>query len=556
MRTADEIINPSQRRRWIAAACFLAPALLVACSGGGTDRSALVDVPWPDVSAMEPLVRAQLETGRATLQRRLGDADVSDPELAATFGETGMLHQAYGLGRTALACYRNARTLDDADFRWPYYLGQLYGGADDYQNAVSSFGRALEIQPDNTVALIHLGRVEFDRGEYERAQQWFAQARQLEPSSAPALTGLGKIALASREYASAVELLGAALAAEPRANEARYPLGLAYRGLGNEDRALEYLSQTGAVQVTNLPDPLMQDVSDLVRGWRVYLNRGTTLFQAGQFDTALAEFRKAVEAKPDEPLLHANLGSTLVQLGDHDGAVREFEEAVRLDPGAVTANFNLGTLAARVGDDDGAIRYYEVALGTNPNQLSAHLNLANSLRRVGRFEEALEHYAAVVEGDPSNAQARLGGALSLLRLHRHAEALAGLEEAHKAIPEHRGVRNALARLLATAPRKSLRDGARAMQLAADLFNENPDVRFVITLAMAAAENRNFEMAQSWQRQALDVIRENNRNDLLEEVERNYQRYLRGEPCRRAWADDDPILSPRALTSGGTLARGA
>ena len=53
--------------------------------------------------------------------------------------------------------------------------------------------------------------------------------------------------------------------------------------------------------------------------------------QKNQFVDAVAEFRKAVQAKPDFVRAWNNLGSALAQSGDVEESVAAFRKAVALD---------------------------------------------------------------------------------------------------------------------------------------------------------------------------------------------------------------------------------
>ena len=112
-----------------------------------------------------------------------------------------------------------------------------------------------------------------------------------------------------------------------------------------------------------------------------HLDRGSVLAEKGDLDAAIAEFRQAVQQKPDDVDAHYNLGIALHSKGDLEGAISEFREAIRLKPDFTRAHINLGNTLDDKGDRDGAIAEYRKALLLKPDDADAHFNLAVTLHR-------------------------------------------------------------------------------------------------------------------------------------------------------------------------------
>lgn len=535
------------RCRSLALPCCIALLLVLtaACTRDtlqAVERQQLQEIPYPKLESLEDLVRQQLEKKRGEVEAALAAPRASRKQLSEVFGRAGMLYHAYELWFAAEACYRNARQLDPADLRWPYYLGHLYRAEGEFERSAQSFHEALELQTDHVPSLFHLAEVERDQGRHDEAERLLERALGREPDCARCLIGLGQVASARRDFAAAVLHFEQALKLAPQATEVYYPLALAFRHLGQQEKAETLIRQRGRKSPA-FEDPLMLELESLAGGWRIQLERGAGYFKEGLHDRALAKFRLAAAAAPQEALVHANLGSVLVQLANYEEAQREYEEALRLDPHMALAHFNLGTLSARLGDDGKAVEHYREALRIDPRMVDAHLNLGNALRRSQRFDEAADHYREVVEQEPSNVQARLAEALTLVRLRRYGEAAERLEQAHLALPEEAQITSALVRLLAAAPVEGLRDGGRALSMARALLAQESSLPHVVGLAMAAAENGQFELALEWQAKAIAAVQAAHRPKLLSELQENYQRYQQREPCRQPWREDDPALSP-------------
>ena len=546
---------------WILCACGpQAPppgdTTAVADEQAGRDQAGLLEVPRPDLSLLEEVARNAIEEERERLDSVLADPASSDESRGAAYADAGMLYHAYSVYDAAEACYRNAHRLAPDDYRWPYCLGHVYRGQGKPDEAIEQLSAAVALEPEFVPALIHLANVEIDENRLDRAEPLLERAREVDPMSAPVLIGLGKVASGRRDYAAAVGFFEEALHLAPGATEIHYPLGLAYRGLGDQESAERHMLQRGTKRAP-IDDPLMATLETLATGWRIHQNRGTTLFQKGSYDLALEEFRRAVELATDEPIARNNLGSALTALGDFEGAEREYRAALDIDAADSMAHFNLGTLRAQAGRDPEAIEHYRAALDSNPDYLKARFNLANALCRVGEFEDAAAQYARVVERDERNSVARLGEALALVRVRRYAEALERLEAGVQALPEDRPLRHALARVLSAAPVDEVRDGQRALAICQALVNEEPSLQHVATFAMAAAETGQMDVAVQWQEAAIGAVKRTGRSDLLPTLEENLSRYRNGEPCRMPWGNDDPVFSPVTLApeSSRTSSRG-
>jgi tetratricopeptide (TPR) repeat protein len=517
----------------------------------GSTVAAQRALPEPSLSSFPPEIRRQLEQERSRAEERLqasGDTTPAKGEAkpSEVWGRLAMHYHAFDLSAAAAVCYANAAALDPDEFRWPYYLGDTLRRAGEPARALESLERAVAVRSDYLPAWIQLGELERIAGRPAEAARHYEKARSLVPDSAAALVGLARIDIVQREYGRAVERLSAARDSEPTATEIEYLLAVAHRGLGDEDEVAR-LSQSGIVPAA-AEDPLLVEVWGLTRGKRFYQELAAEHYRAGRFERALAELWREVAGAPDDPGARLDLGRTLQALGDFAGSRSELERSIELDPNRSQTYNVLATALAWLGDDARAAQHYEAALALDPQLGEARFQLANALRRSGRFEQSIEHYRRTAETNPTYAAARLGEALALIRLHRYQDARERLEAGLAALPDDRGLRRTLVRLLAAAPEDGVRDGARALELARPLVaagNVQPD--HVVVLAMAAAENGDFGSALRLQRQAIEWYDRYGRSDALTALRENLALYESGQPCRRPWTDDDPRLSPGPLT---------
>jgi tetratricopeptide (TPR) repeat protein len=391
---------------------------------------------------MEPSVQQQMREAQMSIEKASTAPGI---ELAHANGALGNLLLAAEYVDAAEGCYLNAQARASSEAQWPYYLGHVYKARGELAAAAQSFERVLALQPDNVAALVWLGQVRLDQGRPEDAEPLFAKAAVLQPRAVAALVGQGRAALARREYARAADSLEQALSIDPRVTMAHYPLALAYRGMGNLERAEAHLRQRGGVEI-GPPDPLMQALTDLLNSPVAYENSGIRALDGGDWASAVAAFRKGLALAPDSASLHQRLGTALSLSGDPQGALEQLQEAVRRDPGYAPARYSLGVLLASAGRQADAIQQFSAAVRTDPGYVEARLQLAELLQRTGRPDASLPHYARVIASDPRAAAARFGYAMALIRLNRFAEARERLTEGMKLHPERPEFGQALERL--------------------------------------------------------------------------------------------------------------
>ena len=548
----------ARRRR--AALCILLLALATAACSSGSSSSvpatstaapALQPVALPELAAAEAGVRSQLQESYAALQKAMA-AHASDADLAHAYGGYAMLLHGAEYLDAALPAYLNAAALQPSDARWPYYLGLLYKAKGQSDEAVAAFQRALAIAPDDLTTMIRLAQLEIDLGRLDVAEPVLTKARAIAPRSVPVLAALGQVALARHQYDVAVKNFEAALSIDPGALSLHAPLANAYRGLGKTAVADAHMKQW---RNTELPvsDARQDQLQAQLQSGLSFELRGLTAMRAQDWNGAAAAFREGLKVAPEGSVasrsLHHKLGTSLYMAGDPAGAVREFRAVLRTAPSdrpdesAAKANYSLGVLMMSGGRFADAVTFLTDAVKSQPNYAEAHQVLADALRRLGRFEPAAAHYREVIRIDPSSAEARFGYAVALVRLGRYRDARDSLSESLTILHEQPMLTLALARILATAPDASVRDGRRALELAQQLSQTVKTTDVGETLAMAFAEVGDYSNAIGVQKDVMAVAAGAGQRETVALMEPNLRLYEQHQPCRTPWAPGDPVNKP-------------
>jgi tetratricopeptide (TPR) repeat protein len=364
----------------------------------------------------------------------------------------------------------------------------------------------------------------------DEAESFFRRALEINEGSAAAQYGLGQAALSKRNYATAVSFLEEAQRLAPEANRLHYALAMAYRGLGQMEKAQSHLALSGSVGV-RASDPLLDGLKDLVKGARLHLIRGKAALDARRFSEAADEFRKAIVEQPDSIPAHFNLGAALTQTGDLRGAVEQFQETLRLDPAHANAHYNLAILLAQADQHTEAITHLRLTLGAEPNDNNARFLLARELVKARQPEEAASEFSRVIETDPANEDALLGLVKILLVKKQYALALSALEKGHAQFPQKGLTMATLAYLLAATPELELRDGRRALALAEAVYGATGSINHGALVAMALAELGRCDEATVWLKRMNNKATEEGNRELAEKLKAELNRYERERPCR-------------------------
>ncbi|MEM7582944.1 MAG: tetratricopeptide repeat protein [Acidobacteriota bacterium] len=483
----------------------------------------------PDLEHLEEAVAVQLRETQELLVSSLEQPGTDPHALGDAFGTAGKLYHAYELDEAAATCYANAKRLAPRDFRWAYLAGVLDQEAGRLDQAAEGFTRALELDSGSIPAMVRLGNTQLALQNLDQARHWLERALELDASIAAARASLGQIALSEKRYQDAVDHLRSALELIPGATRLHHPLGLAYRGLGDLDQARHHLGLRGSVGVRP-PDPLIDELTELKVGERVFLLRGRVAFRAGRYAEAVEAFQAALAAEPESIRARVNLASALAQAGDKPGAVKLFEEVLERDPDNAATRFNLGVLLVEMGEYQRAAESYEAAVALRPEDAVAQLELARVRARLGAWSEALGSAKRATALDPANEGARLVAAQALNQLGRFPETLHALEEAAELLPGAGTIAATLSRFLATSPDLELRDGQRAVALASRVFEATRDPRHAEILALAFAEVGRCGDAENWQRQAFEAAQEAGAEALAQALGATL-RQLEQRPCR-------------------------
>ncbi len=134
-----------------------------------------------------------------------------------------------------------------------------------------------------------------------------------------------------------------------------------------------------------------------------HFNRGTALLEKGLASRAEAEFRRALELRPDFPEALVNLGGILLARLDFKGCVGANRKAAEARPGFLLAHYGEGLGHLYLGETDEMVSCFRRAVALDGRHAGSHYHLAVGLLARGEVKESRAHLEAALEGGFSPA---------------------------------------------------------------------------------------------------------------------------------------------------------
>jgi len=146
-----------------------------------------------------------------------------------------------------------------------------------------------------------------------------------------------------------------------------------------------------------------------------HINLGWALSQKGQYNEAIAEYKKATELDPKSSQAFLNLGIAYRQVQKNDIAITSFQKVIELSPKAYEAHYYLGLTYQSMEKYDLALQELVIADQLNAGSSQIIYDTAQTKEKMGNIEGAKADYNYVLQYDPNFTKAtdalkRLGGA--------------------------------------------------------------------------------------------------------------------------------------------------
>jgi tetratricopeptide (TPR) repeat protein len=155
--------------------------------------------------------------------------------------------------------------------------------------------------------------------------------------------------------------------------------------------------------------------ADMPERWSLYYSRGIALERSAQWNRAEVDLQRALELKPDQPLVLNYLGYSWIDRGENlERGLQMIQKAVELRPEDGYIVDSLGWAHYRLGDYSSAVQYLEKAIELVPEDPTINDHLGDAYWQSGRPVEARYQWKRALQFGPQDdeikpIQAKLDG---------------------------------------------------------------------------------------------------------------------------------------------------
>lgn len=294
----------------------------------------------------------------------------------------------------------------------------------EHDRALKFFQKALEISPTQFVEQpgpehVKFARAATDSGHTEVLNAWIERWEKEPPSEPDTQYFWALVLYEAGRVSEARRILEALLKAEPQDVENAailHELGMCAHEEGELDKARDYYLEAAKSGQENRAVPFsMLATLEIDAGnpeqaivWAeralkidphnisIRVNLAAAFASAGQFNAAVAEYRRISSAIPD-PRIRQSMAFALIEAGEYDKGIKELQRLIDVGFNETVIGVNIGVALAmrgQPGDLEEAVALHRRALTKTlvSEQLAGvHLNLVHLLARSGNFEAALQH---------------------------------------------------------------------------------------------------------------------------------------------------------------------
>jgi len=215
----------------------------------------------------------------------------------------------------------------------------------DFERAEELYTTLERHSPDFIEVHYERAMLYLKKGDLLRAKERLERYIRQKPYFAKAQYYLGKIYMSLQRWDDAEEWLQEALHLNDRFVLAHADIAVVYHKLGKRD-----LRDEAVFRAREWAPPLADKLL------------GNAFAKAGEFERALEHYRKAREARPQDPEVPYEMGWCFIHVQQWENAARAYRDALRIDDRFIKAWINLSSVLGETGDRRGAMEALQRAM--------------------------------------------------------------------------------------------------------------------------------------------------------------------------------------------------
>uniref|UniRef100_UPI0039C69EF4 tetratricopeptide repeat protein n=1 Tax=Nostoc sp. CCY0012 TaxID=1056123 RepID=UPI0039C69EF4 len=365
------------------------------------------------------------------------------------------------------------------------WRGVTYHLMERYPEALQDFDRAIQLDPNDKLAIALRGETYHLMERYTEALPDFDRAIQLDPNNQWAIARRGETYRRMERYTEALPDFDCAIQLDPNDKRAIANRGVTYHlmeryteALPDFDRAIELDPKydwaiTLRGETYCLMERYAEALPDFDRAIQLNPNDQWAISRRGgiyrlmeRYTEALQDFDRAIQLDPNDKLASAGRGLTHILMERYTEALPNFDRAIELDPNYKWAISRRGFTYFLMERYTEALQDFDRAIQLDANDKLAITRRGETYRRMERYTEALPDFDRAIQLDLNDQWAIARRGLTYLLMERYTEALSDFDRAIQLDPNDDWAiaRRGLTYLLMERYTKALSDFDRAIEL--------------------------------------------------------------------------------------------
>ena len=296
-----------------------------------------------------------------------------------------------------------------------------------YEEARNAYDKAIQIQPDYAEAWIGRGNALDALQQYKEAINSFDRALEFKSDSLEAWNSKGNVQIKLQKYSEAIASFDKAIELQPKYSPTWNNRGWALHNLRQYEEAVKSY------------DKAVEYQPDFPQAW---YQRGNALINLQKYQEAVDSYDKAVQFQPNFSKAWYSQGSALINLRQYEQAFTSFDQAVKFNPDDSEGWYNRGWSLHQLQRYQEAVASYNKAIRLRRNFYQAQYNLGNAFYNLKRYQDAFVSYSRVVEIQPNHYEAWYSRGNALVNLKRYQDALESYDKALQYKPDYQAAKDA------------------------------------------------------------------------------------------------------------------
>ena len=256
-----------------------------------------------------------------------------------------------------------------------------------YEEAIGSFMRSIEVNPQNDTAYFSLGKIYLKLEDTEKALDYLQRAIDINPNNSMFYLAQGVSYSLNSEYRKAIEAYKKSLKIDTNNHRAYILIGLTYSQLKDYDKAIEHFNKSLEID------------SDSTH---VYIFLGDVYKAMGQIHDAIVFYQKSLEFDDNNINVYNKLGKLQEEINKTDDAIECYKKALLINAMDFKTTFNLGLIYAKSVKYDEALKYLIEAYSLNSDSYKVCYNLGLVYAQKRDFTKSVEYFKKSLEIDSEN----------------------------------------------------------------------------------------------------------------------------------------------------------